>query len=190
MIEPREFNDGRRKRKLNKQEKSLISKDLQYQEIALMLLDLENNYTHEEIANKLEISVPTLQRWMSTPEFDETWTRVHEEIQTHPLILATRKKMVGLLPKAMKTLAEQLDSSSDTVALRAALKIIEMAGADKSDGGKSNRTELAEFLGGIRGVQVNNIQMDIPQEYVDAMERHIPMSEDVVDAEFDEEEEE
>ena len=158
---------------MTKDEKALINRNLELQEIALMLLSLEENFTYEQIAEHMEISVPTLKRWMATEEFEQVWNDIYTSIQVHPMIQATQAKVVELLPDALRTISETMQSGSPTVRLRAALAVIDLADARRKDDKVAERSEVAEFLKNVRGVKIDNMTINLPPDYQEAMDKHV-----------------
>ncbi len=153
--------DGRRKIKLNSQERAIFSKQQQIETAVMLFLDIEKDHTWEEIAGELGISVQSLKDLTKTQQFVDVYDQHFAELGHDPRLKSAQAAIVDLLPLAVRELRELLTDGDvpASVRFRAIEKIIELNGIGPAKGGQMDRHELMEFLKGAN-VQItqNNIQ--------------------------------
>ena len=165
----RSTSDGRRHLAISKRAKAELAEHTATEEAVAMFLDLENDLTNKEIADRLGLSARGLKTLTQTAEF----TRLYEEtlamLGHSPRLMATAQALPDLLPAAYRTLRRLVTSDEvpDAVALKAAERIlaINRVGSERND---DDPRELAKFLE-VTGARIdgdlNILNFSMPPEY-------------------------
>lgn len=138
-----------------------------------MFLDIENDHPRTEIMNTLGLSHETFRNLTNSRDFEERYNHHFLELRTDPVVTAVQHKLVDtLLPKAFRVLQEILDDTNApaTARIRAALEVLNKAGIKDMQPQQSDRHELVKFLGE-KGITINNLTVNLPAEYQQAIEK-------------------
>jgi hypothetical protein len=157
--------DGRRKIKLNNQERAIFSKSQQIETAVRLFLDIEQDHTWDEIGAELGISVMALKDLTKTQEFIDRYDQHFAELGHDPRLRSAQAVIVDLLPLAVRGLRELLTGGEvpASVRFRAIEKIIELNGIGPAKAGQMDRHELMEFLKGTNiSLTQNNISAAVP----------------------------
>ena len=165
----RRTKDGRRHLRLTKTERAELAKHTQIEEAVALYLDLEQDLSNKEIADRLGLSVSSLKRLVLTPEF----TRIYEEalamLGHSPRLMATAQALPDLLPAAYRTLRRLVTSADvpDAVALKAAERIlaINRVGSERNEEDPRDLAKFLEVTGTHVDGDLNVLQFQMPPAY-------------------------
>ena len=183
VFEERVDVDGRRQLSLTRMERYALKRQQLAERAAMLFLDLETRRSWPQMAEELGISVHALKDLVKTREFDEAYNLLFPEIGHDPRFRAARGALSDLVPTAVLKLQEMLDdpATPKSTLLKVIERILELNQVDNR-GMQSDRLELMEFLKGMGGVTIENVNI-IPPEYVKELQRISgPKDEVVIDA--------
>ena len=183
VFEERVDVDGRRQLSLTRMERYALKRQQLAERAAMLFLDLETRRSWPQMAEELGISVHALKDLVKTREFDEAYNLLFPEIGHDPRFRAARGALSDLVPTAVLKLQELLDdpTTPKSTLLKVIERILELNQVDNR-GMQSDRLELMEFLKGMGGVTIENVNI-IPPEYVKELQRISgPKDEVVIDA--------
>ena len=183
VFEERVDVDGRRQLSLTRMERYALKRQQLAERAAMLFLDLETRRSWPQMAEELGISVHALKDLVKTREFDEAYNLLFPEIGHDPRFRAARGALSDLVPTAVLKLQEMLDdpTTPKSTLLKVIERILELNQVDNR-GMQSDRLELMEFLKGMGGVTIENVNI-IPPEYVKELQRISgPKDEVVIDA--------
>ena len=171
VFEERVDVDGRRQISLTKMERYALKRRQLAERAAMLFLDLETRRSWPQMAEELGISVHALKDLVKTREFDEAYNLLFPEIGHDPRFRAARGALSDLVPTAVLKLQEMLDdpTTPKSTLLKVIERILELNQVDNR-GMQSDRLELMEFLKGMGGVTIENVNI-IPPEYAREFQR-------------------
>ena len=171
VFEERVDVDGRRQLSLTRMERYALKRQQLAERAAMLFLDLETRRSWPQMAEELGISVHALKDLVKTREFDEAYNLLFPEIGHDPRFRAARGALSDLVPTAVLKLQEMLDdpATPKSTLLKVIERILELNQVDNR-GMQSDRLELMEFLKGMGGVTIENVNI-IPPEYVKELQR-------------------
>ena len=180
VFEERVDVDGRRQLSLTRMERYALKRQQLAERAAMLFLDLETRRSWPQMAEELGISVHALKDLVKTREFDEAYNLLFPEIGHDPRFRAARGALSDLVPTAVLKLQEMLDdpATPKSTLLKVIERILELNQVDNR-GMQSDRLELMEFLKGMGGVTIENVNI-IPPEYVKELQRISGPKDDVV----------
>lgn len=150
---------------------------------ASMCLDLERPWGRHDMAAELGMTKWQVDRLMATDVFKRVWEKMYHDITADPTPHAVAAGITQeLLPLAYQTLRDVL-GRSDSVGLKAATLVFQLAGVQPARPVQSDREQGIDFLLkkgisiDVKSLTVNNYS--VPEEYRKVLET-IP---EVVDAE-------
>lgn len=189
VFEERVDVDGRRQLSLTRMERYALKRQQLAERAAMLFLDLETRRSWPQMAEELGISVHALKDLVKTREFDEAYNLLFPEIGHDPRFRAARGALSDMVPTAVDKLRQMLDdpATPKSTLLKVIERILELNQVDNR-GQQSDRLELMEFLKGMGGVTIENVNI-IPAEYAKEFQRIsggkgvVIEGEDVVDAE-------
>lgn len=162
--------DGRRKIKLNAEEKRLLNRSEMIERAVRLFLDLDGDHTWQEIAGELGVSIMALKDLTKTQEFIEVYDQHFAELGHDPRLRSAQAAIVDLLPLAVRELKELVSDKSvpPSVRFRAVEKILDLNGVGPQKGGQLDRHELMEFLRGANiSITQNNLSTPLTSPYGD-----------------------
>lgn len=175
-LEERLLPDGRRAIKLRREERTALQRESQIEAAVAMFLDLEKDYSWEQIAEELGVSVITLKKITKSKEFADKYNEHFAELGHDPRLKASQAALVDMLPVAIRELKKLITTPgvSANVRLQAIKEVIRLNGIQPADAGMSDSAEYAQFLRKA-GVNVENatINVSLPEEYKRAIEGYI-----------------
>jgi hypothetical protein len=178
-------SDGRRRMMLNQKERKDLIKHQKMEAAVALFLDLENDHSWAEIAAELKMSVRGLRDLTKSEEFMATYDTYFAELGHDPRLRAMEQATADMLPLAIRQLRGLLLNSVDTVKMSAIKEVIRLNHLAEDNKPASNRTELNEFLKGIKDgtatMELNQVKVSIPKEFSDKLAEYLPASE-VIDA--------
>ena len=171
VFEERVDVDGRRQLSLTRMERYALKRQQLAERAAMLFLDLETRRSWPQMAEELGISVHALKDLVKTREFDEAYNLLFPEIGHDPRFRAARGALSDLVPTAVQKLQELLDdpTTPKSTLLKVIERILELNQVDNR-GMQSDRLELMEFLKGMGGVTIENVNI-IPPEYAREFQR-------------------
>ena len=182
----RTTKDGHRHLSLTKRQRTELAQHTQVEECVACFLDLEQDLTNKEIADRLGITVSGLKRLTQTAEF----TRVYEEalamLGHSPRLMATAQALPDLLPAAYRTLRRLVTAGEvkDGVALKAAERIlaINRVGSEHSEEDPRDLAKFLEVTGAKIDGNLNILNFSMPAEYKAMFEKAFGKGPEVIDA--------
>ena len=165
----RQHKDGRRHLSLTDDERLELAQHAKIEEAVAFFLDLENDLTNKEIADRLGLGISSLKRLTQTAEF----TRVYEDalamLGHSPRLMATAQSLPDLLPAAFRTLRRLVTDAEvpDAVALKAAERIlaINRVGAEHNDEDPRDFQNFMNVTGAKIEGNLNILTFNIPESY-------------------------
>jgi hypothetical protein len=158
--------DGRRRLKLNQDEREAFLTSTQIDRIVHMVLNIEEDYTYGQMAEELEISVPQLKNLMRTPEFQDRYNEYFMELGKDPRVRLTQAKIAELLPKAFMTMKKGLEDPEApwTAKVKIVEKILELSGIERPQTLQNDRKEFEQFWEEEAG-EDDRIRISIPAKF-------------------------
>ena len=174
----RRKSDGRRRIRLNAQEREQLLERQQIERAVAMFLDLERAYSWREISQELGISIKQLKDLTKSDLFDEVYSEHFQELGHDPRLKASQAAITDLLAPAVNQLKSLLVGPDTPASVRynAIVKILELNGISPQKGGASDKQQLANFLkeAGVT-LQQNNVEtmvVQVPAEYQQGIQRY------------------
>jgi hypothetical protein len=192
----RTTEDGRRRLKLNSDEREDLRESLMIDRLVHMILTLdEDSMTYAEMAEELDITVAQLKNLTRTEEFQERYNQHFLQLGQDPRVEVTQSKIVELLPMVFLQMQEGLENPNVpwTAKWNIMEKVLELAGIDKPEMAQNERKEIEEFLLN-KSESEDSIQIIIPGKYMETMEKYNQgqtidnaVGDDFIEGEFNEE---
>jgi len=158
--------DGRRRLKLNQDEREAFLTSTQIDRIVHMVLNIEEDYTYAQMAEELSVSVPQLKNLMRTPEFQDRYNEYFMELGKDPRVRLTQAKIAELLPKAFMTMKKGLEDPEApwTAKVKIVEKILELSGIERPQTLQNDRKEFEQFWQEEAG-EDDRIRISIPAKF-------------------------
>lgn len=174
ILDERRGSDGRRRLMLTEADRDALRQQQLVEGAVALFLDLTSSRSYSQIAEELGITVRQLRRLVETDEFARVYEEHFDALGHDPRLQAVKSGLMDLLPMAFDQLRKALIEPGVpwTTRMRAIEKIMEMNGVRPQDAGKSDRRELAEFLGKF-GVNIGEMHIHgapVPSSYSDALD--------------------
>ena len=166
--------DGRRRLKLNSEERAELRDALLIDRLVLMILTLdETSLSYEEMAEELGITTAQLKNLTRTEAFQERYNQHFMQLGQDPRVEVTQSRIVELLPQVFLQMEEGLRNPDVpwTAKWNIMEKVLELAGIDKPNLVDNERKEIEEFLLN-KSESEDSIQIIIPSKYMETMERY------------------
>ena len=183
----RRKTDGRRRIRLNQQEREDLLERQQIERAVSMFLDLERAYSWREISQELGISIRQLKDLTKSEQFNEVYNEHFIELGHDPRLKASQAAITDLLTTAVNQLKTLLVGPDTPASVRynAIVKVLELNGISPQKGGASDKQQLANFLreAGVSLTQnnvQNNLVVNVPDEYRQGIRQY----EDAIEGEF------
>jgi len=175
--------DGRRRLKLNKDEKANIQLMQKVNDLVPMILTLEDSLTYQEMAEKMNMTVPEMKNLMRTEEFQDAYNEYYIQLGHDPRVEYVQSRIVELLPAVFTQMQRAMTSDEVpwTARWQIMSKVLELSGIEKPQNIQNDRKEIEKFLSD-RVESGDNIQISIPTSYMEAMQKYKD-GEDVVEDE-------
>lgn len=165
--------DGRRRIQLTGREREEFAQRETVEHLVSMFLDLERRYTREQMCDDLGITLRQLKTLTNTELFKEIYEDHFDELGHDPRLRAVQAGITDLLPVAFIELRRALTSQDVpwTVKYKAIMDVMKLNGIQPKPTVQSDRRELAEFLGTLPGIVVENMNVAVlPDGYEDAVD--------------------
>ena len=185
--------DGRRRLKLNSEERAELRDALLIDRLVLMILTLdETSLSYEEMAEELGITTAQLKNLTRTEAFQERYNQHFMQLGQDPRVEVTQSRIVELLPQVFLQMEEGLRNPDVpwTAKWNIMEKVLELAGIDKPNLVDNERKEIEEFLLN-KSESDDSIQIIIPSKYMETMERYqegetidSTVDDDIIEGEF------
>lgn len=185
--------DGRRRLKLNSEERADLRDALLIDRLVLMILTLdETSLSYEEMAEELGITTAQLKNLTRTEAFQERYNQHFMQLGQDPRVEVTQSRIVELLPQVFLQMEEGLRNPDVpwTAKWNIMEKVLELAGIDKPNLVDNERKEIEEFLLN-KSESDDSIQIIIPSKYMETMERYqegetidSTVDDDIIEGEF------
>lgn len=185
--------DGRRRLKLNSEERAELRDALLIDRLVLMILTLdETSLSYEEMAEELGITIAQLKNLTRTEAFQERYNQHFMQLGQDPRVEVTQSRIVELLPQVFLQMEEGLRNPDVpwTAKWNIMEKVLELAGIDKPNLVDNERKEIEEFLLN-KSESDDSIQIIIPSKYMETMERYqegetidSTVDDDIIEGEF------
>ena len=181
----RRKEDGRRRIRLNAQEREAFFERRQIERAVAMFLDLERAYSWQEISQELGLSVKQLKDLTKSEQFNEVYNEHFQELGHDPRLKASQAAITDLLATAVSQLRGLLVGAETPASVRynAIVKVLELNGITAQKGGANDKQQLANFLREAGVIQQNNVEtmvVQVPPEYQQGIARY----EQAVEGEF------
>jgi hypothetical protein len=160
--------DGKRNLMLTKDERRDIKRQQLISKVVSMFLDIDAHHDYDEIARTCGISKTTLIDLTKADDFIQAWNDVYVELGNDPMVKAARMKVQSLAPKAARTLEKVMDDpdASPTARVAAAKEVLRLAGITEPMQGKSDKSELQDFLRGAGiNIEIASVSVPMPPGY-------------------------
>jgi hypothetical protein len=165
--------NGKRRLQLNQKEKDELKEKELISSLVVEMLNLDENKTYEEMAEKLDITVPTLKNLTRTKEFEEQWNEHYMQLGKDPRIQLVQSKITELLPMVFVQMREGLIDPDVpwTARWKIMEKVLDLSGIEKPQLQQNDRKEIQSFLKA-HSESEDSIQITIPSKYMDAMQKY------------------
>lgn len=160
--------NGKRAIKLRKHERRELIHQQKVETAVALFLDLKDDHSWEEIAEKCGLSLIGLKDLTKTEEFMQVYNAHFAELGHDPRLKATQAALTDLLSPAIRAIREILVSptSPASAKAKAAFEIIRLNGVEAIDPRGTDKTELYEFLRN-SGVNIEQMNITLPPEYLE-----------------------
>ena len=160
--------NGKRAIKLRKHERRELIHQRKVETAVALFLDLKDDHSWEEIAEKCGLSLIGLKDLTKTEEFMQVYNAHFAELGHDPRLKATQAALTDLLSPAIRAIREILVSptSPASAKAKAAFEIIRLNGVEAIDPRGTDKTELHEFLRN-SGVNIEQMNITLPPEYLE-----------------------
>ena len=160
--------NGKRAIKLRKLERRELAHQQKVETAVALFLDLKDDHSWEEIAEKCGLSLIGLKDLTKTEEFMQVYNAHFAELGHDPRLKATQAALTDLLSPAIRAIREILVSptSPASAKAKAAFEIIRLNGVEAIDPRGTDKTELHEFLRN-SGVNIEQMNITLPPEYLE-----------------------
>ncbi len=186
VLSERRKADGRRRIRLNEQERGLFFERQLVERAVAMFLDLERAYSWREISQELGLSIRQLKDLTKSELFNDVYNEHFQELGHDPRLKASQAAITDLLTTAVNQLKSLLIAPDTPASVRynAIVKVLELNGITAQKGGANDKQQLANFLkeAGVNLTQ-NNVEtmvVQVPQEYQRGIQRY----EETIDGEI------
>jgi len=179
VLRERTTEDGRRRLKLNKEERAILKRQELAQTAAYLFLNLDDPMTLSEMAAEMNMSIHQFREITKTEEFDIAYNDLFLELGKDPRYKAAQGALADMLPLAMQQLREILTGTRTPAGtrLKAVEKIMSLNGLENTQPQQSNRQELVKYLVE-NNINIDAINITLPEMYQEVVD-------DVIEAEYD-----
>ena len=186
-LSERRKSDGRRRIRLNEEEREAFFERQQVERAVTMFLDLEHAYSWREISQELGLSIRQLKDLTKSDLFNDVYNEHFQELGHDPRLKASQAAITDLLTTAVNQLKQLLIAADTPASVRynAIVKVLELNGITAQKGGANDKQQLANFLkeAGVNLTQnntQNNITVQVPEEYRQGIQQY----EETIDGEI------
>ena len=181
----RRKTDGRRRIRLNAQEREELFERQQIERAVGMFLDLERAYSWREISQELGLTIKQLKDLTKSELFNEIYAEHFQELGHDPRLKASQAAITDLLAIAVNQLKGLLVGQETPASVRynTIVKVLELNGITAQKGGANDKQQLANFLKEAGVIQQNNVEtmvVQVPAEYQQGIQNY----EDAIEGEF------
>lgn len=179
VLKDRMTENGRRRIRLNKEERAMFKRQELATTAAYLFLDLDTPRSLHEIAGEMSLSIHQLRELTKTEEFEIAYNDLFLELGKDPRYKAAQGALADMLPLAMGQLRDILTNPRTPAGtrLKAVEKIMNLNGLENIAPQQSNRQELVEYLVE-NNINIDAVNIALPEIYQNKME-------EVIEAEFD-----
>jgi len=175
-------NDGTRRRlRINNTERRELNRNLLYERVVSMFLDLEHNWTREEMCQELQITHKRLKDITLADEFQEIYAQYRTDLGHDPRLQATQIAISDMMPQAVRALQDLIsgERTPASTKLEAAKTILKLGGLTEPKPVKTEKAEVMDFLREA-GINIENLNVQLPAElqranqFITVMPRELP----------------
>lgn len=157
---------AKRRIKLSRSERAALERQKLAEAAAVLFLDLDTPRKYPEIAQELGLSVYQLRELVRTQEFNDAYNNLFPDVGHDPRYKAVRAELGEMLPLAVKTARELLESPRTPAATRWKIAERIMATSNVLEPvEQSERKEMVEYLQE-RGMNIQNLNITLPPEFL------------------------
>ena len=180
ILAQRQLPDGRRKIKLNRNERLDLERSRLVEAAVVLFLDTSTGRTWAQVAEDLGVTPQKLRDLTKSEAFELAYDQYFAELGHDPRFKAAQGALLDIVPVSMRELKSIIESTvaKDQDKLKAIKMVFDLVNLSVPPSNQeSDRKEIADYL------VEHHITTDIPPEYLEALKAH-NISRDVIDVEF------